>query len=306
MKEFETLAQDLNAKIKYNAPLAPYTAARLGGAADTLCIASSTDVLIEAARIAHHAQMPWIILGGGANVLVSDNGFEGLVILNKTNTSSIDDTTGLVEAESGVSLITLARRCMKRGLKGLEWCVSVPGTLGGAVVNNAGAHGDDMTSSVLRVAIFDLAKDQLVSWGLEQLDYDYRHSSLKGHHGQYIITATTLQLDAGHTPADLQAIADGFIAHRKRTQPPGASMGSVFKNPSGDYAGRLIEAAGLKGHRIGGVQVSPVHANFFVNDDSATATDYNALIEHVQHVVHEQFEVALVLEIERLGVGFES
>ena len=132
-------------------------------------------------------------------------------------------------------------------------------------------------------------------------EYAYRHSKLKGQAGHYVVLSARLQLEPGHNPTELTKIAEGFVAHRKKTQPPGASLGSMFKNPPGDYAGRLIEAAGLKGSQIGGVQISPVHGNFFVNVGHGTAADYNALIELAQKSVLDKFGIALELEIERIG-----
>lgn len=287
--------------IFYNEPLAKYTAARLGGPADTVAIARTRQALLEAVIYVHQNRIPYWVLGGGANVLVADEGVRGLVIINHTKGVEIDPATGRVQAESGVSLITLARRCLLQGLKGLEWAVSIPGTLGGAIVNNAGAHGGDMAGNLVLAMVMDVQASYEPSvWPVERLAYAYRSSILKGQH-QYLVLDATLQLEAGHDPDELSATADGFVAHRKRTQPPGASLGSMFKNPVGDYAGRLIEAAGLKGHQIGGVQISPVHANFFINLGTGTAADYRALIELAQSQVLAQFGVELELEIELLG-----
>lgn len=289
-------------KLLIHEPLSKYTAARLGGNADAVAVVYHTDALIEVVKWAKTKPHPWIILGGGANVLVSDNGFHGLVIINHTKNVQMDADTGQVEADSGVNLTTLARRCMAQGLQGLEWAVSVPGTLGGAIVNNAGAHGGDMAHNLHSADLIDFTvSDQLQTWHCEQFAYNYRYSLLKGKREQYLILKAILQLDPHHDPKALNDTADGYVAHRKRTQPPGASLGSMFKNPPDDYAGRLIEAAGLKGHRIGGVQISPIHANFFINVGNGTAGDYNALIEVAQSTVLAKFGVHLELEIERIG-----
>lgn len=289
--------------------LARYTVARLGGPADGLLRVKSLDDLIWAAHWAHDSGIPWLVLGGGANVLASDAGYHGLVIINHCRANEIDPQSGLVIAESGTNLSSLARLCMAEGVAGLEWAVSVPGTLGGAIVNNAGAHDGDMAACLLSAQILDLhqpanSAERLQDWPLSALAYAYRHSSLKGERGRYVVLSGRLALQAGADPASLNAKADDFIAHRKRTQPPGASLGSMFKNPEGDYAGRLIEAAGLKGYQIGGVQISPVHANFFINLGGGTAADYQALIAHAQQSVYEQFGVMLSLEIEQ--IGFDS
>ncbi|NDJ85744.1 MAG: UDP-N-acetylmuramate dehydrogenase [Chloroflexi bacterium] len=288
-------------------PLARYTAARLGGPADILAIAQHRDALIAAVQWARETETRWIILGGGANVLISEYGFRGLVIINRSKETEIDAASGRVVADSGTNLTTLARRCIGQGLKGLEWGVSVPGTVGGAVVNNAGAHGGDMAHNLASVEIIDLETSTTPeTWQTQALNYDYRYSVLKGKRGRYIVLQATLQLEPGHDPKELSQVADEFIVYRKRTQPPGASLGSMFKNPPDDYAGRLIEAAGLKGHRIGGVEVSTVHANFFTNTGDATASDYAALIQHVQQTVATRFGVGLELEIEQIGEGLEE
>ncbi len=297
-----TLEQIPDLDVSHTIPIAKYTAARLGGIADTLAVAHTTDALLQAVLWAHQQGIKWVVLGGGANVLVSDGGVRGLVILNRSRHLTLDAETGLVVADSGVGLATLARRCMLLGLKGMEWCVSVPGTLGGAVVNNAGAHGSDIAANLVSAHVTDLTQSPTpTDWPVAAMNYAYRYSALKGHWQRYVVLSATLQLEPGHAPEELNAIANEFIAHRKRTQPPGASLGSMFKNPPNDYAGRLIEAAGLKGYRVGGVEVSPVHANFFVNDGTAMAADYARLITHVQQVVNEQFGVSLALEIEQIG-----
>jgi UDP-N-acetylmuramate dehydrogenase len=301
MARLDPLKEKFGDQFKAEDSLARYTVARLGGPAEGVLRVKSRDDLLWAVRWIHGAAIPWFILGGGANVLASDAGFRGLVIVNMARGSTINGETGLVEAESGVNLSTLARRCMASGLAGLAWCVSVPGSVGGAVVNNAGAHDGDMAGSLIDAEVLDLTTKEIGVWTAAQMNYDYRYSALKGTRGRYVVISARLQLEPGHDSAELNAKADSFVAHRKQTQPPGASLGSMFKNPPGDYAGRLIDAAGLKGHQAGGVQISPLHGNFFVNIGGGTAADYGALIELAQTTVREQFGVTLELEIERVG-----
>ncbi|MBN1681110.1 MAG: UDP-N-acetylmuramate dehydrogenase [Anaerolineae bacterium] len=297
---YRPLYARFGAVLQRNEPLARYTVARLGGPADVLLTVSEIADLVDAITLAHQHGIPWRVLGGGANVLAADAGFRGLVIVNHAKLERYE--TDQVIAASGMHLSTLARHCMSRGLSGLEWAVSVPGTLGGAVINNAGAHGGDMSGSLRWIELLCL-NDQphMVVWSVSQMDYAYRHSALKGTHGRYVVLMATLKVTPGHDPAELNATADGFVAHRKQTQPPGASLGSIFKNPPGDHAGRLIEAAGLKGFAIGGVQISSVHANFFINNRQGTASDYRALIDHARETVLKRFGVTLELEIEYLG-----
>ncbi len=286
-----------------NEPLARYTAARLGGPADRLYVArESLDELIEVVTTAWNQGMPACVLGGGANVLVSDKGVRGLVVINDVSEVTFGDWHGgsNVAATSGTGLAVLARKCQSHGLTGLEWAVSVPGTVGGAVVNNAGAHGSDMAASLRDAVVLDAERGPQLM-GLADLDYGYRYSSLKARADRrFLVLMATFALKRDD-PAQIQARMDECIAYRKQTQPPGASLGSIFKNPPGDYAGRLIEAAGLKGYAIGGAQVSPIHANFFINTGGATACDYYALIQHVREVVAEKMGITLELEIELIG-----
>ncbi len=287
-------------------PLAKYTAARLGGPADMLYVAKeSSEKLADVMQTAWQHGVPVRVIGGGANVLVSDKGVRGLVIVNRIKEITFGHglDSGIVHVTAGVSLTTLANRCASQGLSGFEWAVSVPGTIGGAVVNNAGAHGGDMSDSVWQVVMVDAENGQQTLWP-KDLAYDYRTSALKARPDKrFLVLAATLALALGNETEIRAAMAE-FQARRKRTQPPGASLGSIFKNPPGDYAGRLIEAAGLKGYTIGGAAVSELHANFFINRDRATATDYHALICHVQAQVRAQFGVQLAPEIELIGESF--
>ncbi len=305
MSTYSLLEERFGAGLLRDEPLARYTAARLGGPADALVVAHTLPDLLFAAHFAWQQGLLYRVLGGGANVLVADAGFRGLVIINRA-TGVAFGAEGDVRAESGASLSTLARRCMKRGWAGLEWAVSVPGTVGGAAINNAGAHGGDMAASVREVVVH--RPGGVARLGVADLAYGYRESALKGSPAPFLVTAVTLALTPGADPAALNAQAAEYVAHRKRTQPSGASLGSIFKNPPGDYAGRLIEAAGLKGTQRGSVEISPVHANFIVNTGTAwgaaaapSADDYYALIRLTQAEVEAQFGVRLEPEIELLG-----
>lgn len=297
MTDFSPLQAQFPDQFRPNDPLARYTVARLGGPAAAVLIVKARDELIWAVQWAASENVAWFILGGGANVLASDEGYDGLVIVNHARATDINAETGIVTVESGVNLPRLTRQCMAAGLKGLEWGISVPGTVGGAVVNNAGAHGGDMAGNLHEAELLHIATGNVETWPTAKFAYDYRYSLLKEQHSHVVLQAT-LALEPGYAPPELNAMAEEFLAHRKRTQPPGASLGSMFKNPPGDYAGRLIEAAGLKGQQVGQVHISPIHANFFVNLGGGTASDYRALIQLAQDRVWEQFGVRLELEIE--------
>ena len=313
------MRQEFGERVEFNAPLARLTSARLGGPADALVSVNSSVELAEAAawRWSHH--LPWIILGGGSNLLVSDAGVRGVVVLNRARQVEFDRAS--VEpsawAESGANFGLLARQAAAYGLAGLEWAVGIPGTVGGAVVGNAGAHGADMASNLMVAEILQHEGcEQLImggqeygeQWPVGRLEYGYRSSILKraSVHGrgasacEYVVLRAQLRL-AHSSQQVVQEQMDGFSEHRRRTQPPGATMGSMFKNPPGDYAGRLIDTAGLKGSVSGDAQISPVHANFFINRGQATATDFYRLIKLAQQAVLEQTGIRLELEIELVG-----
>jgi UDP-N-acetylmuramate dehydrogenase len=264
--------------------------------------------LTQAASLCWKFDFPYTILGSGSNVLISDKGVRGLVVINQARQVRFDEHTQqpTVWAESGANFGLVARQAAQRGLAGLEWAAGIPGTVGGALVGNAGAHGGDVAGNLILAEILHRtgagldAQPQREEWPVEVFAYTYRSSVLKRQAGQAVVLAALLRLERS-TPQVVQARIDELVAYRKKTQPPGASMGSMFKNPPGDYAGRLIEAAGLKGKRIGGAEISSLHANFFINQGQAKASDVYELIRLARQAVAEKFGVALELEIELLG-----
>jgi UDP-N-acetylmuramate dehydrogenase len=290
---------DFRDVLERDVPLERYSAVRLGGPAEYLYTASHGEAaLIALVTAAWEAGVPVRVLGGGANVLISDHGVAGLVVLQHMD--AVQFHADGATAEAGASLVALARRCAARGLAGFEWAASVPGTVGGAVVGNAGAHGADMASNLVHVDVLE-AERGLVRMSSAELAFDYRTSALKTRTDRrFVLLRAELRLAPGD-PAGISAHIEANIAYRRRTQPPGASLGSIFCNPPGDYAGRLIEACGLKGAAIGGAQVSDVHANFFINRGGASAADYRALIKKVQAAVLAQTGVLLHPEVELVG-----
>lgn len=288
-------------RLQIESPLARHTAARLGGPADALLEVFTADELAQAVELAWSTDVGFVLLGGGTNVLISDGGVRGLVIINRARAIQfeVDDSIPAVWAESGANLGALARQAAVYGLSGLEWAAGIPGTLGGAVVGNAGAHGGDMAGNLVVADI--LQPDGMREiWPVEKLEYAYRSSVLKRMENPAVVLSARLHLERS-AAGDVQARLDEYVAYRKRTQPPGASLGSIFKNPPGDYAGRLIEAAGLKGARIGGAQISPVHANFFINLGDARAQDYYDLIRVARETVAQKFGITLEMEIVLIG-----
>jgi UDP-N-acetylmuramate dehydrogenase len=291
-------------KVKENVPLAPYTSARIGGPADIFITADTAMELARIVKCLWKLEMAFTLLGGGSNVLVSDKGVRGVVVLNRAkgvrfHTSDQPSVT----VESGVVFSNLANRCAAKELAGLEWAATVPGTIGGAVYGNAGAFGGDMAGNLICAELLiangreDFTREKFT---VEQMSYGYRTSVLKRGELKAIVLLAELGLK-NSTKEEVTAKIQQFSAHRKATQPPGASMGSMFKNPPGDYAGRLIESAGLKGTRIGNAEISPVHGNFFINHGATKAEDIRALIQLVQKTVKEKLGAELELEIEVIG-----
>jgi UDP-N-acetylmuramate dehydrogenase len=305
LRAFKQLEAAFGDRLQAGLSLARFTAARLGGPADLFLEVRSLDDLVQAASLLWQAGQTFTILGGGSNVLVSDLGVRGVVLLNRARRVRFDleSDPPTVWAESGANFGRLARQAAQKGLSGLEWAAGIPGTLGGAVVGNAGAHGGDVAASLLLAEILHHQGHMELhrqTWPVKDLQYSYRTSRLKRQPGEIVVLGARLRL--AHAPiAEVQARLDQLVAYRRRTQPPGASMGSMFKNPPGDYAGRLIEAAGLKGRRIGQAQISRLHGNFFVNLGGARAQDVYGLICLARETVQARFGVRLELEVELLG-----
>lgn len=286
-------------KAQEKVALAPYTTARVGGPADIFLLAQSADELARWIRSCWSANLTFTLLGSGSNILISDKGIRGVVILNRAkNVEFREGKSPSVWAESGAAMSNLAHRAANRGFAGLEWAANLPGTVGGAVYGNAGAFGGDTAHDLLQAEILTHAGREM--WSVEKLAYNYRSSSLKRNELKGIVLGAGFKLK-NSLPQEIQNKIAEFTEKRKTTQPPGASMGSMFKNPPNDYAGRLIEAAGLKGARVGNAEISTIHANFFVNHGETTATDIYALIELARKTVKEKFDVELELEVELLG-----
>jgi UDP-N-acetylmuramate dehydrogenase len=296
----------LGDRLRKNIPLSRYTAARVGGPADGLIEANTLEELVAVVQALWEHAVPFLVLGGGSNMLISDAGVRGVVVINRARAVHIEgkDIPPSVWTESGANLGVVARQTALHGFSGLEWAAGIPGTVGGAVVGNAGAHGGDMAASLLVADILHQSRGK-EQWSVERFAYRYRSSVLKlqnppGQAPEIVILGARMQLERS-TPQLVQAQINEFVAQRRRTQPPGASMGSMFKNPPGDYAGRLIEAAGLKGARSGDAQISSLHANFFINLGHASAGDIYQLIQRARQAVLTQFGVELELEIELIG-----
>jgi UDP-N-acetylmuramate dehydrogenase len=280
-------------------PLARHTTWRIGGPACYYGEVRSVDAARDLAAWAATQGLPLIWVGGGTNLLALDRGFPGVVARYRGQDWYIEDQgdAGLLYIEAGAPMAGTARRIGAMGWAGLSWAEGVPGTVGGAVFGNAGCYGGDIAHILERVTL--LIDGTVHEWPAAQMGYGYRTSALKERTVQGtppLILAATFRLTRAD-PIALQAEMARIAAERKGKTPWGSSCGSVFKNPPGDSAGRLIEAAGLKGRRVGGAEISPKHANYIVNVDNATSYDVLNLIAIARETVLHQFGVELELEV---------
>jgi len=282
--------------------LADYTTWRVGGEAQWFAEPENREQLQALLAWAHQERLPWGVIGAGSNLLISDQGLPGLTLCNRRLQGLVlEASSGLIEAEAGEPIPTLARRAARAGLAGLEWSVGIPGTVGGAAVMNAGAQGG-CTAEVLRsVTVVDPQRPEApFELTADQLDFAYRHSRLQLE--PLVVLAARFQLQPGQDPAAVSQRTSANLHSRTSTQPyQQPSCGSVFRNPEPQKAGQLIEGMGLKGLSIGGAQVSPIHANFIVNTGGANASEIDQLIARVQQQVQASHGITLHTEVKRLG-----
>ncbi|NLO88967.1 MAG: UDP-N-acetylmuramate dehydrogenase [Clostridia bacterium] len=279
-------------------PLLRHTSWKIGGPADVLFVPQTFSALRKAIKLAEKYGVPITVLGNGTNVLVRDGGIEGLVIKLSDLRKTVVKGNG-IRASAGVPLPYLASLAQKHGLTGLEFAVGIPGTVGGAVFGNAGAHGRSIKDVVSEVAVMDFS-GRVTKLGAGNLVFGYRTSAFPK---DSIILWASFSLQKGSKEA-IRETMDLYLKCRRETQPVGeATAGCVFKNPPGGSAGYFIEKAGLKGQRVGNARVSTKHANFIVNEGGATASDVLRLIEKIKEEVLKEFGVELKGEIKVLGRG---
>ncbi len=277
-------------------PMSKHTSLHIGGPADYFVRVTTERDLVGAIAVAREHELPVLILGGGTNMLVADRGVRGVVLQNDWSETSVDGLT--ITASSGTPLASVAAVAARSGIGGLEWMATVPGTVGGAVHGNAGAFGAETKDHLVGATLMDLNGD---TWTVPNgdLGFAYRTSNLQ----KTPIVVVSARFRG--TPGDrasavkrIKEIANERIAKQPLAQP---NTGSIFRNPQGDHAGRLIESAGLKGATQGGAMVSTKHANFIVNMGDASASDVKALMDRCQREVRERFSVELVPEVELIG-----
>ncbi|MGP4080329.1 UDP-N-acetylmuramate dehydrogenase [Pseudalkalibacillus sp. R45] len=294
----EQLEQAEVGKILRDEPLSKHTTIKIGGPADVFVEPDSVEALKKVIDIVKNNDVPWTTIGRGSNLLVSDEGIEGVVIKLGKGTDHLEENGEEILVGGGYSLVKLSTIMSRKGMAGLEFASGIPGSLGGAVYMNAGAHGSDMSKILKKAHI--LFEDGSIEWlSADEMAFSYRTSILQKKPG--ICIEAVLQLKQG----DRESITDVMQKnkdYRKETQPWNhPCCGSVFRNPLPNYAGQLIESSGLKGKTIGGAQISEMHANFIVNTGDAKAKDVLELIDLVKSTIKEKHDIDMETEVEMIG-----
>lgn len=286
------------AKVLVNEPMASHTTFRIGGPADYFVMPETVEEVAAVLKLCKEEEMPYFILGNGSNLLVGDKGFRGVVIQLYKNFDELQIEGTTVTAKSGAMLIRVAKESGKAGLTGLEFASGIPGTIGGAMVMNAGAYGGEMKDVLVEVKVLDEHGEEKVL-SLEELDLSYRHSCILENN--YIVVEATMDLQMGMEDLIREKMAK-LRDQRVEKQPlEFPSAGSTFKRPEGYFAGKLIMDAGLRGYTVGGAQVSEKHCGFVINKGGATAADVCKLMKDVNDKVVAQFGVALEPEVKMVG-----
>jgi UDP-N-acetylmuramate dehydrogenase len=300
-KSMSLLRQTFTDRLQENVRMANYSTMNIGGKADALLIVYTAAEMENFINKLWEMKIPFIILGSGSNVLISDKGIREVVLINRAHNLRINTNVqpAIVWAESGANLAQVARQTALRSLSGLEWASIVPGTVGGAVYGNAGAFKKDISCNLFQAEILHRLNGKII-WSKEQFQYSYRASLLKKEPQEAIILSATFSLEKGN-PNLIKSQMEENRQKRLKIQPPGPSLGSIFRNPEGDKAGRLIEAAGLKGKKVGGAEISPLHANFIINTGNAQAQDVLDLVLLAKQAVESNFGIHLITEIQIIG-----
>jgi UDP-N-acetylmuramate dehydrogenase len=286
-------------KVKENEPLSKHTTMKIGGPADLLFEPNNQEALSKALQIINKYGVKWRAIGRGSNLLVADKGIEGVVIKLGPGMDDFELSGETLMIGGGYSIIRLATKISKMGFSGLEFASGIPGSVGGAVYMNAGAHGSDMSKILVKAHI--LFADGTIEWLTnEEMEYSYRTSILQEKKPGICIGAV-LKLEKGER-ADIVAVMQKNKDYRKNTQPWNfPCAGSIFRNPLPKYAGQLVEDAGLKGYQIGGAKISDMHGNFIVNAGGATSKDVLGLIDYIKKTIYDRYAIMLETEVEIIG-----
>jgi len=289
----------LGERVRFDVPMARHTSLRIGGPADAHAVPADRDELRALLALCAEHALPCVFVGAGFNVLVRDEGLDGVVIATKKLRALEARPGPSVYAEAGVTHASITRFCVERGLSGLEFGAGIPGTVGGWIAMNAGIGVREQKDVVIEIEV--ISRDGRTCERIAREDLDFRYRELAGLPEGSVVVAALFRVTAS-SPEAVKAEVDRLLARRQATQPLDVpSCGSVFRNPEGDFAGRLIEQAGLSGERIGGAQISPVHANFIANVGGATAADVLGLIERARERVRERTGIVLETEVQILG-----
>ncbi len=284
-------------RIRFSEPLAKHTYFGIGGEATAYIEVSTVSELAALARFHKQWDVPVAIIGRGSNLLVSDTGFKGISIRLVGALAKLEINGNVISVGAGLSLPRLSKTMSRHGLSGVEFALGIPGSVGGALIMNAGAWGSSFGDVVKNVTVMDNT-GKLITLTHDEAHFEYRHSGLDAY---FCVTGATLELEPGNADA-ITAQMQAFYKQKVETQPfAEENAGCMFKNPPGDSAGRLIDISGLKGYRIGGAEVSTVHGNFILNIDNATAEDILKLVAYIQNQVREKTGVSLQTEVKRLG-----
>lgn len=292
------LEKTVPGRVRRDTSLAPLTTYRLGGSAACLVEIAEAADLDSVARVLAGTDSPVLTIGRGSNLVVSDEGWAGIAIHLGKAFATIRAIGGGMAAGGAAALPVVANWCARRGLAGLEFAIAIPGSIGGGVRMNAGAHGREMSEALTAATVLDLRTGATGERSAGALDLAYRHSNLTDTD---VVVAASFALRSSD-PAEVRGVMESYRRHRAETQPGAAqNAGSVFRNPPGDHAGRLVEAAGLKGFRVGRATVSELHANFFIAERGARAQDVFDLVHEVKARVAERTGVELEPEIRFVG-----
>jgi len=287
-------------QLEKNISLSNFTTWRIGGPAEWIAQPKNIEEIQYLINWINQKKISCNIIGAGSNLLINDKGIKGLSLcMRQLKGIQIDKSTGIIEVLSGEMLPTLARKAAANGLHGLEWAVGIPGTIGGAVVMNAGAQGHCISDSLESITTLSLNGEyKLIK--ASDLNFGYRYSLLQEE--QLIVISARLKLEAGHGESRIRQITNENFNHRLRTQPyKDQSCGSVFRNPEPLKAAKLIEELGLKGFRLGGAEISKIHSNFIINSNKASSTDVQELIKYIQKKILDAYGILLETEVKQCG-----
>jgi UDP-N-acetylmuramate dehydrogenase len=295
MIPLDEIRRVVRGRIALNEPLGPYTWMKVGGPADCYIEPVDRKDLVDLVAVLTAQRVPYLLLGRGSNMLVSDDGYRGVVINLESGLTALRRENGDIIAEAGVRLTKFVDFCVQHGLAGVEMLAGIPGSVGGAIVMNAGAHGGEVADHCVAVEVLEGGAPSWIPKA--SCGFRYRHSDFEGR----VVLGGRWRLPSGEVEALVRRRKE-LIQKRNATQPLELpNLGSMFKNPPGTYAAKLIEEAGLKGKKMGGIQVSEKHANFMVNLGGGTAADVVRLIDLVKRTVYQHSGIPLELEVKLIG-----